>query len=292
MRGIVWDDLDRGVESSYLEMKSFYTQLSSEFLAEGVDLDLYEDPSEFIRQFRAHRYDFALIDLMHANKGLVGIEYAKQIRKIASEDDAYRDDGFPIFLISKELGQGRLDQLADLRVMWIDKQQAPSFTIHTVKMVLLPDGRWTPGSQSFIIARMGGVSYSGERFDETSFLLLQDICRDGGLEPNLLEMGEILDRDLMERINRKILTSRKIITLITRDEKLVQLSDPPYMSRPNIYLELGLVAARTSTLRRTLLLVQKGVAFPSDFGGRLRLDFEDSLEEIRESILTFLRRPD
>jgi hypothetical protein len=292
MRGIVWDDLDRGVESSYLEMKSLYNRLGNEFLNEGVDLEVYEDHSEFLRQFRMKRFDFALIDLMHATEGLVGIEYAREIRRIAAEDDLYRDDGFPIFLISKELGKGRLDLLADLRVMWIDKQQAPSLIIHTIKMVLLPEGRWTPGSQSFIIARMGGVSYGSEKFDEANFLLLHDICRESGLEPNLLEMGEVLDRDLMERINRKILTTRKIITLITRDEKLVEGSDPPYMSRPNIYLELGLVAARPSTLRRTLLLVQKGVAFPSDFGGRLRLDFEDSLNEIRESIVAFLRRPD
>ncbi len=69
--------------------------------------------------------------------------------------------------------------------MWIDKQQVPSVIIHTVKMVLFPDGRWIPGSQSFIIARMGGVSYGGERFDEANFLLLQDICRDSGLEPQL-----------------------------------------------------------------------------------------------------------
>ncbi len=71
----------------------------------------YEDPAEFLAQFRKQRYDFALIDLMHAKKGLVGIDYARQIRTIASEDDSYRDNnGFPIFLISKQVSQGRLDQ--------------------------------------------------------------------------------------------------------------------------------------------------------------------------------------
>lgn len=301
MKGLVWDDLD---EMSLLNRSSimFYENLKKAFLKEDVSLRLCKVFDDFLDEFTNERYDFALIDLMRVEdprteaKGAgarikgskVGVEYAAKIRKLAAEHERYGDDSFPIFLISRDLGKASLDQLADLQVHWLDKAQQPSLIVHAVKMVLRPHGRWIPGSQSFIIARMGGVSYSGQRFDDSNFRLLQSMSREAGLEPNLLEKGAVLDRDLMERINSKLLASRKIVTLITCDEQLEGSTDPGFMSRPNIYLELGLVAARASTLRRTLLLVQKGVAFPSDFGGKLRLDFENSLEEVRKDVMGFL----
>ena len=290
MRGIVWDDLDKG-SMLHAQTRQYYFRLIDAFRQDDVVLESRQDPDQFMAEFQHQRFDFVIIDLFDETGEKVGIGYAEKVRTFARESDLYKDPDFPIFLISRDLSKGTLKDLRDLRLHPIEKDLMPSLVVHVVKSALRPEGRWFAGSNSFIIVRMAEKSYSGEAFDDRNLALMLDLCREAGLTPNLLELGEQLHADLLDRITNKILTSQKIVTLITRDERLATGADPAFMCRPNVYLELGLVAARTSTLRRTLLLVQKGVAFPSDFGGRLQLYFNDSIEEIRDNILSFLRNP-
>jgi predicted nucleotide-binding protein len=99
--------------------------------------------------------------------------------------------------------------------------------------------------------------------------------------PTTIKIGADLNRELLTKVNDGILEAAKIIALLTPDEEIrAGGSGVTHMARPNVYLELGLVGAQRSTLRKAIILLDERVAFPSDFGGKEPLRFRNTVAEV------------
>jgi hypothetical protein len=290
MKGIVWDDLDPG--NLGLETEQLYRELEAEFARSNAALTVCKDPKEFFAKCLAERFDFAMIDLYNAAGRIVGLDYAEKLRDAARDPNGtIADPSFPIFLISREIDAASASQIARLTLVPISKESPPSLIVHAVRSNLWPQGRWIKGNNVFIIAREARKSITGTVHADGNLEALKGIAKRAGLEPVGFELGSDLGTDSLDKINRGILAARKIVALLTPDERVsaTRSGGVTHLARPNVYLELGMVGAQASVLRKTLLLCGRNVLFPSDFGGRSPLGFDVSIGEIEEEVYRFLR---
>jgi hypothetical protein len=290
MRGLLWDDLDEGDLGTLTE--KLIREWEKQFAQAGVVLTHCKDYNDFLARFLAEKYDFVMIDFLDRSGEEAGLGYAREVRDIARRGAEGRlpDPDFPIFLVSREIDGTKVTELARVGAIPISKHSAPSLVVHTVSSTLHPLGRWVSRNTAFLIARVARQSEAGKAHADDNLQVLRSIVERAGLVPEGLAPGAGLGSDTLSSIQSGILSARKIIALLTPDEEIVAArAGVMHVARPNVYLELGLVGAQPSTLRKTLLVCAENVLFPSDFGGRLPQHFHTSVREVEDVIYQFLR---
>lgn len=281
MRGIVWDDYDVDADDLRSDTERIYDRLKKEFLKQDVDLEVFEDWEEFCSEIIRRGVDFAMIDLLKGREK-VGINYARTVRDLIAEGSEGPDPEFPIFIISRNIEQSDVLGLDNNRLVPVSKHSPSALIVSTVRRHMYRRGRWVRPKSVFVIARQSPAKLDGSPSPaNTDLILLEDKIRELGYQPNTIRIADGVRHDLLTLVNDGILSAGRIIVLITPDEQaLTRQGDPRFMARPNIYVELGMVAAQASTLRKTTIVMNRSVEFPSDYGGRVLLKFSSSIKEV------------
>jgi DNA-binding NarL/FixJ family response regulator len=290
MRGLLWDDLDSGTEIAPVTEK-LIRQWEEEFSKLGVVLVHCKDPNDFFGRFLSEKFDFVMIDLFDGLGRGVGLDYARRIRdEVQRGNPEDPDPDFPVFVVSRDIDEAKITELDRINVTAISKSLQPALVVHTVRSTLHPMGRWIANNSVFIIARDALRNEAGTVHADSNLADLCSMVKRADLNPVRIAIGDNLGIDALAQIKSSILTARKVIALLTADEPINSAHGAiTHVARPNVYLELGLVGAQQSTLRKTLLLHAANVLFPSDFGGRPPRKFIVSIREVEDAIYGFLK---
>lgn len=288
MEAIAWDDLLKPRD------KDFFNSLKTLLFEQGeINLTVTKDWADFKARVLTGKMTFALIDCFDGDNpdDAVGPDRAFEIRQLAmSKFKDWDDPEFPIFLISSAIDTIPLNDWERSDAVPIEKS-SPELVLVKIKKYLQPRGRWVRKDTVFLIHRELNCSLSNQPIEENLPELIGGWCCAAGKTIVRIKQGDELTQTALDQVNDGILGAEKILAVLTRDEKLAG-DGGNYHTRPNIYMELGMLGAGSSRymLSKTMVCVQNGVQFPTNYGSVVPARFEESIEELKDEIDIFLRR--
>ena len=288
MKGIIWDDLSEGVGDAQEEMRerARYDKLKESLIKDDVELEIYTDSDHFFEVIEQGGYDFVMVDCYKGGDA-VGPKYAEHVKTLVSDPvGKVRDPDMPIFLLSRVIDSIKLEDIVSLNCIPVEKGDA-TLVAHRIRKHLYPLGRWTKPRTVFLIRRCTETTNSSE-FSITDMIgRFYSFAKECGFTVTEIETGAMADGNLLEQVADGILRAKRIVALLTRDEKIEDSDN--YLCRPNVYLETGMLLTQPFMQRKSLICIQENVEFPSDIAGKTRLEFDDSIGSLEQDIKRFLQ---
>lgn len=282
-KAIAWDDLEISNDRDRYEQ---LTQLLAQ--DENIKLTVTDDLEHFYSEVATGGYLFCMVDCFDRGE-LVGPEIGQTVRDMAGDAaGSWYDPDFPIFLYSNEIDSVPVKDWDRLKAVPLEKETA-RLTAFKIRRHLYPKGRWFKEGSLFLIHREASVSESGRQINGDTIVLIDEWCAAEGFEIDFIDQGDNFGREALEQLNDRILRSEKILAIITQDEAIK--NSEAFHARPNIYMELGMLGASHNAyvLRKTLVCLQRGVIFPTNYGGHIPAPFGNSIVDVKEKLTSFLK---
>ena len=281
-KAIAWDDLEIANDRDRYEQ---LTQLLGQ--DENVKLIVTDDLEKFYNEVATGGYLFCMIDCFDKGE-LVGPEIGQTVRDMSGDPAGnWYDPDFPIFLYSNEIDSVPVKDWDRLKAVPLEKE-TPRLTAFKIRRHLYPKGRWFTEGSLFLIHREASISESGQKINGDAIALVDAWCSAVGFKIDFIEQGDNFGREALAQLNDRILRSEKILAIVTQDEAIK--NSGAFHARPNIYMELGMLGASHNAyvLRKTLVCLQEGVIFPSNYGGHIPASFGSSIGDVKEKLKGFL----
>ena len=126
--------------------------------------------------------------------------------------------------------------------------------------------------------------------DEAKWRELRDVLSDEfGLQGVVLKREANESRTVIEKFLEHAAPCGFAFAILTPDDFVKKQGSTYFQPRPNVMFELGWFFGRYGA-HRACILKKKGVPLPSDLGGVLSLEFEDSIEECLRELRVELER--
>lgn len=289
MIGLGWDDLSQGTDG-YADERAFYQKLQDIFREKyDISYNWVLDPDEFYTRASTERTDFLTIDLM-ANGKTVGKDLAINLRAHMAQQRG--DPHFPILLLSSTPEAFTVDEAIRHNVALIPKQLSyASITAQQIAFRLLESGRFGRSKEVLILARHAKQSIGQHPLQSAVLEELRQIVEYAGCAVREVKPEELRQqgRNIVLELEERILEAGKVIVLLTKDEKLHTADGAEmYLSRPNIYFELGMLMGVRGGNRKLIILRERGAYVPSDAAWATPIEFAGDLADCKERILKSL----
>jgi hypothetical protein len=257
IQGLAWDDKPE----DYMDL------LKVRLARAHVDLEVHKKPDEFYDALDNGRWDFVVVDVFDESRGKfdpVGLELAQR----AAEG---RPPWYPVFVLTARVEQllpehwKRLPRTASLRY-----KSDPVSLAYLIKDELVQRGVFVDRNRVFFVHSC--AEGSGIR---TSVEMVRRWLQDRRVQVEELKPGNIRT-EIGEGLLAKMNSCAAIVVLCTADDEHVAGVITP---RPNVLLEAGIAMGMARGLERLIVVKQKPVTLPSDLGGVLYCEFDESVNE-------------
>jgi predicted nucleotide-binding protein len=277
MKALAWDDEANASDVSLQYMR----RLKDELARNGIEVDLVDDSTEFIRKLHEENHDLYLTDWV--NKQTINAADSKNFGSLLLNAIRRVNKDKPIFVISRHTK--KIDQmLLDISrpIFLKSKDVSASWLAYEIIESMRDLGLMVDRKRVFII-------YGHDAKADGTRQALEDWLKSKGAVPVLLETKRS-QHGIFPDLMREMQTCAAFIAICTPDDLCeAQLNQGSKWAQPrqNVLFEMGMVFGLARGPQK-LTVLQKHVEgryeevarLPSDWGGYLTMRFASNVSQI------------